>query len=195
MVQIIMDKRVLRTKESIKTAFMQLMLESELEKINVSDITKKAKINRSTFYLHYGDISDVIEDIDKDFSDFISKKIDDFDISDIYNSIYRIFINLTTALEKQKIKRKYIIYSYDSANITNKLKHLFARKTYEALINRYPDLDKEKIIFPLTYASSGIVESYIEWCHTEGDRPPLENIIKEAGIFTQYVISYIISKR
>ena len=61
-----MDKRVIRTKENIKTAFMQLMLESNLDKITVSEITNKAKVNRSTFYLHYSDVSAVIVDIERE---------------------------------------------------------------------------------------------------------------------------------
>ena len=48
----ITDKRIVKTRTAIKTAFLQLALEKDIGKITVSNITEKAEINRSTFYLH-----------------------------------------------------------------------------------------------------------------------------------------------
>lgn len=49
------DLRIRKTKLSIKTALYELLKEKPFEEISVMDITKKAMINRSTFYLHYKD--------------------------------------------------------------------------------------------------------------------------------------------
>ncbi|BBI31311.1 TetR/AcrR family transcriptional regulator [Cohnella abietis] len=55
------DPRVLRTRQLIRDAFIQLLQEIELEKITVNRITERATINRVTFYLHYRDIPDMLE--------------------------------------------------------------------------------------------------------------------------------------
>ncbi|RIL83445.1 TetR/AcrR family transcriptional regulator, partial [Staphylococcus cohnii] len=47
------DRRVRKTQNAIKHAFIQLLNEKDLDKITISDITHKADINRGTFYLHY----------------------------------------------------------------------------------------------------------------------------------------------
>ena len=55
------DPRVLRTRQLIRDAFIELLQELELEKITVNRIAERATINRVTFYLHYRDIPDMID--------------------------------------------------------------------------------------------------------------------------------------
>ena len=57
------DKRVIRTKNTIKEVFISLVEEKGYSKVSVKDIDKKAKINRNTFYLHYLDKEDLIDKI------------------------------------------------------------------------------------------------------------------------------------
>ncbi|WP_105994713.1 TetR/AcrR family transcriptional regulator [Staphylococcus simulans] len=49
------DRRVRKTRNAIKNAFIQLLKEKDLDKITISDISNAADINRGTFYLHYED--------------------------------------------------------------------------------------------------------------------------------------------
>lgn len=51
-----MDKRIEKTKKSIKNAFMELRAKKPLEKISVKELCDLAYINKSTFYSHYEDI-------------------------------------------------------------------------------------------------------------------------------------------
>ncbi|BBH23073.1 TetR family transcriptional regulator [Paenibacillus baekrokdamisoli] len=60
------DPRVLRTRQLIRDAFIDLLQEIELEKITVNRIAERATINRVTFYLHYRDIPDMLERIADD---------------------------------------------------------------------------------------------------------------------------------
>ena len=59
-----MDKRIEKTKQAIKSAFMELRAKKSLEKITVKELCELAYINKSTFYSHYEDIyalSDAME--------------------------------------------------------------------------------------------------------------------------------------
>lgn len=49
------DLRVTKTKKLLYETLISLMEEKSFEEIKVSDICKKALINRSTFYSHYSD--------------------------------------------------------------------------------------------------------------------------------------------
>ncbi|MBO7745347.1 TetR/AcrR family transcriptional regulator C-terminal domain-containing protein [Paenibacillus sp. MWE-103] len=55
------DPRVLRTRQLIRDAFIELLEEMDVEKISVNRIAERATINRVTFYLHYRDIPDMME--------------------------------------------------------------------------------------------------------------------------------------
>ncbi len=58
----------IRSKQLINAALADLLQEKPLNKITVTDVVRRAGINRGTFYAHYMDISDVIQHlIDKTF--------------------------------------------------------------------------------------------------------------------------------
>ncbi|MGT2847127.1 TetR/AcrR family transcriptional regulator [Streptococcus massiliensis] len=58
-----MQKRQTETKEMIKQALTELLLEEKFEDISVSKLTRRAGINRGTFYLHYLDKYDMMNKI------------------------------------------------------------------------------------------------------------------------------------
>lgn len=60
------DPRILRTRQLLKEAFIELMQEKAVEKITVHSLAERAMVNRVTFYLHYRDIPDLLEKISKE---------------------------------------------------------------------------------------------------------------------------------
>lgn len=61
------DRRIRKTKSSIKQAFTKLLQEKDLEKITIRDITTRADINRGTFYLHYEDKYMLLADMEDEY--------------------------------------------------------------------------------------------------------------------------------
>ncbi|WP_411347924.1 TetR family transcriptional regulator [Paenibacillus sp. WLX2291] len=55
------DPRVIRTRQLIHQAFVELLQTKEFNEITVSDITRRATINRVTFYTHYTDKYELLE--------------------------------------------------------------------------------------------------------------------------------------
>ena len=60
------DKRVLRTKKSIRGAFISLLEICPLSKITVKALAEEAGINRKTFYMYYSGIADLLEQIEQE---------------------------------------------------------------------------------------------------------------------------------
>jgi AcrR family transcriptional regulator len=54
-----LDLRIQRTREQIRDAFINLLLERPFAQITVTAVTQAARINRATFYRHYHDIHDL----------------------------------------------------------------------------------------------------------------------------------------
>lgn len=50
-----MDPRVKRTRSLLVQAFVELLAEKDFQLITVRDISERATVNRTTFYLHYPD--------------------------------------------------------------------------------------------------------------------------------------------
>lgn len=56
-------RNAIRSKQLINNALAQLLHEKPLDKITVSEVVRKANINRSTFYAHYSDIPQVLNQL------------------------------------------------------------------------------------------------------------------------------------
>lgn len=54
------DRRVNRTKKMLREALMSLVLEKGFEAVTVEDITERADLGRTTFYLHYKDKEELL---------------------------------------------------------------------------------------------------------------------------------------
>lgn len=61
-----MDLRVEKTKRSIINAFLNIRSRKPLEKITIKELAELAEINKATFYLHYRDIYDLSESLERD---------------------------------------------------------------------------------------------------------------------------------
>lgn len=71
------DPRILRTRQLIRDAFVDLLQEMDIEKLSVNRIAERATINRVTFYLHYRDITDMMETMAEEMIEHIDKIIDE----------------------------------------------------------------------------------------------------------------------
>lgn len=55
------DRRILKTQESLKKAVIELMTEKNFDEITIQDIADRANVNRGTIYLHYQDKYDLLD--------------------------------------------------------------------------------------------------------------------------------------
>lgn len=56
------DSKYFNTAEKMDKAFLELLQKKDLSFITVKEICQRAGVNRSTFYLHYETISDLLEE-------------------------------------------------------------------------------------------------------------------------------------
>lgn len=60
------DRRVRKTKQQLKNGLAKLMIEKSVKDITVKELSEEVDINRGTFYLHYKDIFDMLEQIENE---------------------------------------------------------------------------------------------------------------------------------
>ncbi len=181
------DKRILKTKAGIKNAYMQLAVEKEPNKITITDISEKADINRSTFYLHYKDVKSVAADIEYELSAKISADLEAFDITDIC----RLFTNLTAALEETELLRQYLLFSKEAKYISERLKEIFIEAETKALKKTRPAFDADGAVYQLTFTTAGVIESFLKWAHAENEVKPLDELIRETSVIVEFIFSKI----
>jgi AcrR family transcriptional regulator len=60
------DRRVQRTRQLLRQAFLEVSQEKGVTAVSVLDITERANVNRGTFYAHYPDKYALIEELTRE---------------------------------------------------------------------------------------------------------------------------------
>lgn len=106
------NKRKRESVERIENVFIDLLQNKELNKISVSDICKKAGLNRTTFYANYDDIYDLADSIRDKLENSFSE-IYHTEINDGFNShnYLKLFNHIK---ENQGFYKTYFKLGYDN---------------------------------------------------------------------------------
>lgn len=98
------DLRIIKTKENIRNAFSNLLLEKSFKDITVQNICDEALIGRSTFYDHYTDkydlLNKMVDEISNEFEPYIKIRFNLDNITDFTTT----FSDMLRHLSKEKTK-------------------------------------------------------------------------------------------
>lgn len=70
------DQRVRLTKALLQNAFLELLAKKPVQSITVKELCDKAGINRGSFYNHYQDIYDLLEQMEQQIMDELQRLLD-----------------------------------------------------------------------------------------------------------------------
>ncbi|WP_135122123.1 TetR/AcrR family transcriptional regulator [Jeotgalibacillus proteolyticus] len=179
-----MDLRVIRTRESIKNAFIELVEEKGFEAVTIKDLTTRARINRGTFYSHYQDKYDLMakceEEVVAELEDKIIKNIPKV-ISELEtkapNTIpFAILVPFFEFINKNRGLMKALLSPKGDLSFQSKLK-IFMRKALFASENA-SIFKEENLLVPAEYLISYISSAHLgvihEWLNNNREESPQE---------------------
>lgn len=165
------DRRVRKTKAALLSCLTKLMLEKKVSDITVKELTDLADVNRSTFYLYYKDIFDMVEQIETE-----------------------MLASFTTAFQKVKEESNsytsllsFYTYIFEYVNENSEMckillgpdgDYLFIEKFKKVITETKPPFDtsipKIKLRFLRPYIITGCVGIIQQWLRDNMDVSPKE---------------------
>jgi AcrR family transcriptional regulator len=128
------NQRVRLTKRLLKDALIECLNEKRIDEITIKELSSKAGINRSTFYLHYDNQLSLLKEVEQDF------------IDELINHFSNITTSYTTIEVIQELLR-YIRGNKDTAKVLLcKNENIDFQKRILALVL---SIFKEKIAFKI----------------------------------------------
>lgn len=167
------DRRVRKTKESLKKALMQLVCRKEPGSITIKELTEAASINRATFYDHYADIYELYDDVERDALEKIRTALMENDFPD-RAAIYRAVIDVM-----QSNVDTFMVLMRDGSNgsFEESMAQIFEMSYLRnELTDHYLDSFSEDRRFLLAYHTQGCIGLVKKWIK-EGCRYPKEEIV------------------
>lgn len=188
------SRKVAKTKGIIKDAFFKLSEEIRIEKISIKDITINAHINRSTFYLYYRDIYDLLESIEKEFLDDFTDKV-----KEVYATILKDK-DICPIIPPLEFYQKYS--KYLKILLGNNGDPLFAHKMKTIIKKTLSELFKGEELhevayldYIIEYLASAQIGVLTYWLQNEMELPMevIGDILKKVSLFGP--IGYIKSQK
>lgn len=176
-----------KTRNIIKKTFAEMLSEKkELAKISVSELVRRADINRGTFYSHYDDIYAVAEDYE---NELISLFFSNAELIASTNTDKFIDLMFEYIKRNDKIYRM-LCKSNDFVMIMQKFMRLAANKIIE-IINASPEIvEREFITLEVNSFIEGFMFEYVKCC-----RDASENTIDDLYAFSKYWYGNFIERR
>jgi len=178
------DRRIIRTQTALHQALDKLIEEKGYEAVTVEDITSRANLGRTTFYLHYQDKEDLYLE---SFEEYLYSVVEEFNQHPLIfwfrdrkeNLLYSVF---------KTIKKNSKIFSLLTSDKTMKVYERFKRiikNTAWKLINENAWAQKKikTISMPIDLIIeyfSGAMWSSVVWWSGNGFEPSAEEM---AGLF------------
>lgn len=170
------DLRVIKTKESIYTAFKQMICEMDADKITIRELTNRARIHYKTFYLHYTCIEDLFEDVIRQLLEEYFQEIDKLPVDVPFTVTNRVFFNFM-AKQESYIEKLILAPSYRK----------FANRAFMAMLthnreryNPYGEYSLAEQHIINNYLCTTSMSLYQQWIE-DGKEIPLEEIIELSG--------------
>ena len=92
------SKRI--TRESVEVAFVDLLSKKEINKISISEITKRAGVSRSAFYRNYTSKEEILASISHHLLDYVNKYFQEI-VTHKHNSFFYQEIFSKVRMEKR----------------------------------------------------------------------------------------------
>lgn len=162
-----MDRRIQYTKKIIKETCLELLSEKDITKVSVSELCKKADINRATFYRYYLDIFDLLKKIEDDFVTELKNSYKDFNSKD--NEFYDyILALLKTCLNNKKLV-KILFYSNNSITFLNAILEDAYSRFKDKWQEEIPNIKEKDIEYATVYIFNGTLGIVNYWIQNEFD--------------------------
>lgn len=140
-----LDRRIRKTRKVIRECLTELLKEKRIQDITVREIAEKADINRGTFYLHYKDIFDLMEQIENELLEELEEVLRRYRASDLLTNPAVVFTEVFHLVKENSGMVSILIGENGDINFVNRLKDIVREKCLRDWMELFrPEVAKEE---------------------------------------------------
>ncbi len=176
------NRRVRFTRSALREALIDLILEKPLASITVKDICARADINRSTFYLHFKDVTDILRTTEDEIIEHMHDRtpVHDQKLHDP-KEIEEFFTGFLEHIRQNPRMLKVIqvlCSEQGDPYFVRKLQNM----TYDAFLNGWdahmmPQMSEDQKLLVFSYIISGMVSMLSTWA-TKAQEMPTSQVVE-----------------
>lgn len=184
-----LDRRIVRSRNAILSAFERLLMEKPLADITVSAIAREANVDRKTFYVHFGTVDGLLDaiavDVVENIVDSVEKTLSSMkgDTSErTLGAAATFFRTVNEALCNNLVLNRQLIENIPLDDFMARLRVPLEHEIAERGL--LPEgLKDEMFDYYLAFLLSGIIGIYRTWALSDGS-VPIERVSAVANDLT-----------
>lgn len=163
--------KVKRTKQILKDAFIELYKNRAVNKISVKEITNLTGLNRGTFYIHFQDIYDLLEQIEEEvlfeIRGIICKTIliNNTYLEETLNNNIFGYVEILKYVKKRSEYFEALLGLNGDASFVNKLKNSM-KENLNKYFEKIGRINNELSEYVLEYIASANLGLIVYWVET-----------------------------
>jgi AcrR family transcriptional regulator len=170
-----------KTKRLIQASFLNLLARKPFEAITVGDIAKEAHLNRGTFYLHYMDKFDLLEQMEQQLFEDLGKQIDELRARYSATPMFgpgqaELAAALFRSIQKHVPVLKVLLGDHGRSGFHYRLRDALAAKVRANLLGQEHGRGNAEV--PPEYLASFITSAFLglieQWVRDDLDKTPEE---------------------
>lgn len=157
------SRSILRTKTTLKHGLEQLMQEKPVQQITVKELTDLVNLNRGTFYLHYSDIYDLLEDLENEMFDTFQELIAQHTPEEMNGKPFPLLKDIFRFVGEHAVFCRTLLGKNVEYTFVNKLKELIREKCFLDWQMVYREIDPQYYELLYSYILSGCIGVIEYW--------------------------------
>lgn len=163
-----MDRRVVRTREAIRNAYIELLTESSDGKVSITDIAKRANIDRKTFYLHFESTDAMVRNFGEERIAEVYRYLNERSFFEHPYDKDMIFNALSALIEKDEKFYRSLAVKDGSTVFWTEIENALVKIISETYIGEGM-YSKEELVMLGKFFTTGTISIYKSWLKGEID--------------------------
>lgn len=165
------DRRILRTRALLRQGLAELMQEKNAGDITVKELVAHANVNRSTFYLHYTDIDQMLASVEAELLERIEASVQAHPIDPHQAQIFPLVGDLFALMAENREICAALLGPHGDMAFLLQIEAILSRYSLQVLADAYPDR-RADLDSGYSFCLSGCVGLIKNWLQAEEPAPP-----------------------
>lgn len=177
------DRRARRTRRLLRESLLELLEEKRFGEISIRDVTDRADVNRTTFYLHYTDTAQLLRSVEEELlgeaqaliDAHIRETVQDGTMGPVFEPV------LDFVVEHRKVCA-VLMENQEASRFTEHLQTLIRANGGEIIRAWFPEHQETAVSYVLQFAACGLIGLVTEWFQRNMDLSKEELLTAAEGL-------------
>mgnify|MGYP000854483049 CR=1 FL=1 len=157
------DRRVRKTKKQLRQGLTELLKEKSVKDITVRELSDLVDINRGTFYLHYKDVFDMVEQIEKEMFENFHNVLDEYPCKTLNGKPLPMIVAIFRFIKENSDMCGALISENGDISFINRLKELVRERCFSDWIELFHKSQNFEYYYSFIVSGCiGVLQSWLE---------------------------------